>query len=158
LDQQSARTAISLSDGNQPVAIDIGFTNQGSSAVIYPRGVLEHNTTYTLKVSDQLKGADGSMITSQNVSFRTIVGELTINSIEIGGTVAGNTVRLTDVPLHLDVILHFSAPLLEETVKNAVSLSGNGVSNLQASISNDKRKVHLTTPQPLDYLSKYELT
>lgn len=158
LDQQSARTAISLSAKNQAVAIDIGFTNQGNSAVIYPVGVLDHNTTYTLHVSDRLKAADGAGTSQQSVSFRTLVGGLTIDSIEIGETVAETTGRLTDVPLNLDMTLQFSDPLLEESVQNAFNLSGKVGAVIQVSLSEDKKTLQLTTAQPLEYLSKYELT
>src|SRR5690606_24667574 len=108
VNQPTANAAISLSAQNQPVNIDISFSNQSNSVIIYPVGVLNHNTVYTLHISDQLKAADGAGITPQSISFKTIVGDLRITSLEVGGEIAGGTGRITEVPLTLDLTIHFS--------------------------------------------------
>ncbi len=158
LNQQTAHAAISLTADNQPVPFDIGFTSQGSSVVIYPVGVLGHNTTYTLHISDQLKAADGAGISPQSVSFTTKIGDLTVISLEVDGEKVGNTGRITEVPLSLDLTIHFSSPIQEESIQDAIRLSGPTPAPVQASLSTNKQVLHLSTAQPLDYLSKYQLT
>src|SRR5690606_28924462 len=111
-----------------------------------------------IQVSSQLTSTDGVAIEPQQVSFTTIFGDLALEAVEIDGTPAGNNPRLTEVPLTLDIVLRFTVPLDESSVQGAVGVSGVPTGGLQVSLSSDKREIHVKATQPLDYLTKYELT
>src|SRR5690606_38522748 len=68
INPSTAGAGISLLAENQAVDMEISFSNQGNRVILYPVGVLNHHTTYTLQVSDQLRASDGSGIHPQTVS------------------------------------------------------------------------------------------
>lgn len=158
VNQVTAAGAIALSAENQAVSFDIGFANQGRTVIIYPIGLLNINTVYTIQVSAQLKAENGAGFAAQIISFSTVFGDLSVESIEVDNSTVGNTTRITDVPLDLDITIRFSVSLDESTIKNAVRLSNIATGDLHVSLSTDKKALHLTTAQSLDYLKKYELT
>lgn len=158
VNQSTATSAVSLVADGQPVNADIGFASQGKAVVIYPVGVLRHKTTYTIQISGHLVGADGSTIGPQQISFTTVGGALVVEAIEINGNSQEDASRITEAPLTLDLVLRFSAPLDAATVQDAVRLSGSPAGNLRATLSADKREIHLATTQPLAYLTRYTLT
>lgn len=158
VDQSTAMSAISLVAEGRTVNAEIGFASEGRAVVIYPAGVLRNKTTYTILISGQLAGVDGSAISPQEISFTTVGGALKLETIEINGHPQENALRITEVPLTLDIVLRFSAPLDASTVQGAVRLAGSSAGNLRVTLSADKREIFLSAAQPLDYLTRYTLT
>ena len=139
VNQSTAAGAISLVTESGAVAMDIGFANQGRSVVIYPVGVLSNKTVYTIQVSTALKSEEGAGIDAQRVSFTTVAGDLSVESIEVGGTDVGNAVRITNVPPDLGITIRFSVALNEATVQDAVHVEGIPGGALQVAVSADRQ-------------------
>ena len=155
VDQASAANAITLQADDHQVDFEISFFGEGSSVVIYPSGLLASNTVYSLDISGQLQATDGASISPFRIQFKTIQSDLEVVSIAFGGEQAGHSARITNVPLDLDMTIHFSTPVNAATLQSAISIPG---ADLQFSVADDNLSVHLTSQQPLSYLSKYELS
>ena len=158
VDQSTANGAITLSNEGQSIAISLGFLSGGSHVAIHPNGPLEHNTVYTISISDQLKGTDGSRVHTQSVQFRTVMGDLRVVAVEVGSENVGDAAVLTQVPLHLGMTIRFSVALDEASLQNAVTLQGaDGTRSVQFALAEDKQAVSLTSGTALKDLARYEL-
>src|SRR5690606_802196 len=108
---ESAITAITLRNDDGPAPISLGFLADGSTIVVHPAGPLLSNTLYTLVISDQLRGSGGSHSQAYSIRFKTVMEDLQVTAIEIGGTSVGQSIIMVDVPLDLDMTIRFSGPL-----------------------------------------------
>src|SRR5690606_30364754 len=82
---ESANTAITLRHDGGQTAISLGFLADGSMVVVHPTGTLLSNTLYTLAISDQLQGGDGSRGQAYNIRFKTVMEDLQVTAIEVHG-------------------------------------------------------------------------
>lgn len=155
--QTAAANAITLTKDGQPVSADINVLSSGTTVVIFPNGILNNKTTYTINVSDQLQGADGETFVARQVSFTTALEDLQILSMKIGGEEVGTPNKVTDVPLDLAMTLDFSAAVTETALKNAVTFTGPAATLVYA-FSNENKTVAITSAAPLKYLTKYVFT
>ena len=155
LDETSALNSITLKKGANPVPIDINFVS-GNTVVIYPDDALDGNTTYTIDISEQLRGTSGENFVARQVSFSTGLQEMQIVSVEIAGTDVTTGNRVTDVPLEIDMTINFSVPVDKSTLESAADLTGPEAGALEFSYSNDDKTVIITSSVPLRDLSKYE--
>src|SRR5690606_8604929 len=104
----SAREAITLNNGNVNTALDISFTNDNRTVIIYPSGTLDRSSTYALSISSALKGAGGATFVAKTINFTTIADEFSLLSIKAGDQIAENNLTpITDVPLDLNLTLEF---------------------------------------------------
>lgn len=158
INQSSARSAIALVGEGEAIDFSLSFSSQGSSVTIFPSGVLNTNTIYTIEVSSDLEATDGARIVPQSVRFQTEQTDLRVISIEAGGESSGTSEVITNVPLALDMNIRFSAPLSEASLQNAISISGTGTVGIQLSLADNGQLLQLTSTEPLSYLSKYTLS
>jgi len=156
VDKSSAINSITLRSEIQTVDIDFNFLSQDKNIAIYPVGILSNNTIYTLVLSNQLKGANGENFESREVKFKTVLGELIILSIEIGGIDIGDADRITDVPMDFKIVFNFSAPINGNSFDNAAKLTGPDAPDLEISFSNNDQTVNVTGLNELHYLTRYE--
>ncbi|GGG78948.1 hypothetical protein GCM10007415_08840 [Parapedobacter pyrenivorans] len=158
VDQSTANAAISLSHDGEPVAVSLAFLSGGASVVVHPSGPLRSNTTYKLAVSEQLRGTDGSRGPGYDIQFKTMMEDLQVAAIEVGGENIGQDNVLASIPLELQMTLRFSSPLDKATVQQAFTLVGAaGTANMQLNIAADGQSVTLVSSTPLKGLTKYEL-
>jgi hypothetical protein len=151
--------AIVLSVANgDAVQAGLSFQPEYNSVVIFPAGTLNSNTTYTLTLTDDLRGTKGELFVQQQISFKTAAAPLEIVSIKFGGIDPGTASRITDVPLDLSMTIEFSLPVNEGSLATAARLSGSGASALTFSLSENNRTLDIKTSLPLRDLSKYQFT
>lgn len=154
----SAREAITLKKGNANTALDISFTNDNRTVLIYPTGTLDRSSTYALSISSALKGAGGATFVAKTINFTTIADEFSLLSIKAGDHIAENNLTpITDVPLDLNLTLEFSNALDSESAKTAIRITNVLPSNLNITLSADKKSVHIQAKENLAYLRKFEL-
>jgi hypothetical protein len=137
---------------------ELSFQPEYNTVVIFPSGILNSNTTYTLSLSDQLRGVNGEQFTQQQISFETALEDLEVVAIEIDGNDVGSFNQITDVPLNLAMTIRFSIPIDVSTAASAIDLNGPGSTNLSLSWSNNNQNVLITSTSPLKHLSRFELT
>jgi hypothetical protein len=158
INQTTASGAITLSENGQPVNADISFLSNGNTAVIFPSGSLKSKTTYTIGLSDQLKGTNGERFVPMEINFTTILGELKITSISIAGNNASTPDRLSNIPLTFTASVEFNSPVTESALSNAVALTGSGASTLVFSLSNGNKTAVITSTTSLRGLTRYQFT
>lgn len=156
LDKASAINSTQLKTNGQEVANDISFTSENTTMVIFPTGGLQNNSTYVIELSDGLKGEKGESFIPTQIAFKTIIGNLAIASMTIGGKDVSGTSRLKDIPLDLLMEINFTVPVDEESLKDAIDLIGPGSVELMVTMSDNNQKATLTGNAPLSYLSKYQ--
>lgn len=155
VDEQTAESAITLKNQSGSIVnVEISFTSQATSVVLFPAGSLEANTIYTIDISNELKGQGGQSFPGQAISFKTAAAALRITAVEINETNI-EADRIPEVPLNLGITIHFSAPLDVSSFSSAIDFSGTG---LQFSFFNDNKSVLLTTSTQLKHLWRYTLS
>ncbi len=153
-----ANTAITLSHDGGPVPMSLGFLANGSTVMMHPTGPLLSNTVYTIDISDQLQGNDGSRGQAYRVQFKTVMEDLQVIAIEVQGESVGQSVVLTDVPLDLGMTIRFSGPLDATAAQQAVALVGaTGTAGIRSVLAADGRSLTLASSTPLRDFTKYEL-
>lgn len=156
VDQATADGAITFKEKDGPtIAMDVSFLSSNNTAVIYPAETLKSKTTYTLSVSDQLRGAGGERFAAREVSFTTALQDLKVVSLAIEGAREETGNKFSDVPLSPAITIKFSGPVDEATVNSAVQLSGAGAPALQFTLSDNSRTVTFTPVAPLRHISRY---
>lgn len=156
VDASSARQGVQLLSGQEEVQAEITMAADNHSVTIIPDGVLHDNTVYTLSVAGTLKGSGGETFTAQMVSFTTALAALSITSIEIESRDVTGLSRVTDVPLDLSLVIHFSAPLNTSSLEEAATIAGTGASGLAFSFQNENKTLRITSSSPLRHLTRYQ--
>ena len=157
VNKKSAEEAITVSFDGQDINFNLNYVDNDTRVIISPIGLLQNNTTYTLTVSDQLRGANGATFESVTFTFTTVIGDLEITEAKLGEqdiNVLQNTFK--NVPLNLDASFTFSEPIDPASFEQAFSLSGPQVSGLDFTYSNSDQTVIVTTNE-LPYWKEYEI-
>jgi len=156
VDQASAAQAIRLlrSDG-QPVDVNINFTAQDKTVVIFPIGALDHNAEYTIEVSGSLTSASGGRFNEISVRFKTMIGNLQMLSARFNGHEINEQDRLTNIPVDLQMTFEFNFPVDESSIQTETNLEGPGVSGLNFTTENEGKTVVVTSKSPLQHLKDY---
>ncbi len=158
INESTANSAITLTHDGAPTAVNLGFLSGGSSIVLHPNGPLLSNTTYTIGITEQLRGADGGRIQSHLIQFKTIMEDLRVIAVEVDGEEVNSVPILTQVPLDLGITVRFSGALDAASVQHAVTLVGTAVAaNFQLELAADRQSFSLVSSAPLKDLTKYEL-
>ena len=154
VDASTAQQAIQLRRDQQVVQAQITTNADSRSVTIIPDGALSNNTVYTLTVTGTLKGQGGEAFIEREINFKTALASLSITSVQIATREVYGSDRVTDVPLDLSLVLHFSQPLNTTTVAEAVTLDGTGTPDLSFTFENDNKTLKITSPTPLRHLTR----
>lgn len=156
LNETSAVSNVLLQTNGQTVDTEITVLSDRRTLVLRPIDDLLPNTVYNISVLGGLQGAGGEVFVSRSINFKTSPAALTIMSAEIAGNAIASAESVTNVPLNLSLKLTFSAPVNTTSLQQAVSLTGDEVSMLTFSFSEDARSVEITAASPLNHLSRYQ--
>lgn len=155
----STSSAITLTKSTGPVNATIDFTSGNKTAIIAPLGVLDNATIYTISISDELLGANGSAFTAMQFSFKTVAGSLVIQSWKIGDLIISNNNRVLNVSRTPTIEIDFSVPLNPATVTaSSVRITGSTSVTTSVSLQNENKKMVITTTGTLSHLSRYTLS
>ncbi|RZF61786.1 glucoamylase family protein [Sphingobacterium corticibacterium] len=158
VDQQSAKSAISLRYESGEVPVQLAFVAQGAQVLIYPERLLSPNTRYILELSDGLKATDGAPFSARNIQFTTRKSDIEILGIEYNGEERDNSNLLTNIPLDFSIDIHLSVAVSTASVGEAFKLIGPDTEQVAFSLLNNGKTISLHSNQPLPYLTKYILT
>ncbi len=164
LDFSQSLDAASLSSGiifyaaDDQVNFSTNLINQNKSVIIYPSGALKNNTVYRILLTDQLRGANGNAIITQNLYFKTQIGDLTLVSFTIQDAEELRPDRLVNVPLEPEFTLVFSHPINRESIQQAIRFIGRSGPELNLTFKENDTKVVITSSGAMEYLAKYEIS
>jgi len=151
-------SAISLMIGGQSVSVEYNFFNNNKSVSLSTNTFLETNTTYTVHITSGLKGSDNQNFTEHDVSFKTLVGTISITSLKFDGAEKLDATRILDVNQFLNLEITFSKPIAASNLASAIQIvNPSGSLSLQYSISENDKKITITHTDPLIHLSRYQL-
>lgn len=161
LDVTTAASVVYLRD-NEGTELPVTVTLiDGNTALSVAHEELTSNQTYTVEVTDELKGASGQIFEGVTATFTTTTGTLTLTSIKIDGEEYLNTTsRITDISQSLSIELTFSQPLNTTSItSSSVRISRNSATvPLTFTFSDENKKLTVTSVQPLVHLSRHLLT
>ncbi|MBT0812411.1 Ig-like domain-containing protein [Litoribacter ruber] len=158
LDPASISAGIALVGTEDPININTNLVNQNRTVIIYASGALRNNTVYRIQITDQLKGAGGNAFSATNVSFKTQIGDLTLQSFTIENSEELRSGRIVNVPLEPQFTLNFSHPINRESIQQAVRLSSSSGPDLNFAFEENDTKVIITSTGSLEYLARYEIS
>jgi len=158
LDQASASSAIALKKTGQTINTSINFTSGGTTAVVFPTGTLESNTTYTIEISGMLQSTGGAHAEPASVNFTTTLLDLQIVSVTIDEKEGQDAGTLTGISLSPKLSVRFSIPINPASLQDAIHLTGPNAPAMQYSLSQDGYIVEAISSTPLDDLKKYEIS
>jgi hypothetical protein len=161
LNQNSVQSALTLKSKatGQVIPFEISYLNNNKTVSILPDQNLGSNDTYTLTISDELRGIDNQSFLGFTISFTTAPAQLSISSITIDGKPALNQERITNVPTENAIIeVIFSSPLDPSTITSQTILAGgNNLSiPLAVSLSDENKKLVVELNGKLDDLRRYQ--
>lgn len=154
----STASAITLTKASGPVNASVDFISGNKTAILAPVGILDNGITYTISISDELKGANGSAFEAMQFSFKTVAGSLVIQSWKISDQVISNNNRILNVSRTPTIEIDFSVPLNPATVTtSSVRITGNTSVTTSVSLQNENKKMVITSTGTLAHLSRYTL-
>lgn len=157
VNQNSTESGITLKNEDGAfVDLKIGYLDNNKTVTLSPVDDLDERTQYSIVLSEELKSSNGKSIKSTSVPFITERGTLSLTSVVIGDQTATTTNRILNTPRELDVELTFSAPVSEASL-GAISISGINSTDLTFTLSEDDKKVTVSSSEPLDHLKRYNL-
>lgn len=160
LDRTSAENSIRLFDGTDTVSTTLAYLDSDKTVSMSAGTDLKNDVEYSIIIKKSLKATDGSGFPGLTVKFTTVKGVIALVSLKLGDNeVLTDNSRILDVPRIFKATAVFSKPLDPASVTStAIYLSGSGgLATLQTSLSDDHTALTLTSPSPLDGLSKYNL-
>lgn len=157
LDTTTLRSNIELlKNGGTRIETGISMTDENKIIILTPVNSLEYFTSYTLKLSDGLRGLNGEVFPGLEYTFLTVKGILSINNISIN-----NQDFITDVIPDVDnedvtIEINFSDELNPENYETFFILSGT--SGLDISLSEENKKVTIVNQENLKGYTRYFFT
>lgn len=162
LNTTSAEAAITLENNGQATDIELSYTSGNKTVILFPTGTLLYNTTYTIVISNDLKGSDGQSFNGLQFSFKTVKSALTINTLKIDNVdYLSASGLITDIPTDASIEIAFSIavnPSLVNSSSIVLNQVGNGAIPLTLTTSTDGKTVTATPVSPMIHLSKHTLT
>jgi hypothetical protein len=159
LEITSVSPAASIKKDGSPIPVTISFLNEDKTFSILPSEPLKANTTYTLVVSDAIKGKNKETFSGITVEFKTVVATLSVISLKMGGVDVTALVPAQNISRTTSIELVFSSPLLTSTVTPSnIKILGKNPGTLAFALSEQNKKLTITTSNVLDHLSRYSLT
>lgn len=127
LDTSSVRKNIRLAkpDGTA-VHFSIVYLDEKKTVSLYLPAELDENTTYSLSVSNQLRGAQQEVFEGYNVSFRTILKAMAIISVKIDSKTFFPNSKPRDIAVQPGIEFTFSHPVSADKLKQNISITCAG--------------------------------
>lgn len=158
IDASTLISAVGLFTDGQLVRSSLTLLGDKTTVVLVPEQILQPGIHYSISVSDKLKGVNGDSFNPIEVKFETVTSGLFVKSVEFLESSKTSSGRIVDVSLGLDLVLGFSEPIDEATVRAALRLVKDGEVPVNFSLEDGGRKLKVMSQNKLDYLRKYEIS
>jgi hypothetical protein len=156
LDPESITGNISLL---QDTDVDFShvLTPDKKTLILYPSGQLKKFSLYKIRISSQLKAANGGRAQDIEVVFRTVSGDFTVLTRDFQNSQVTKTGRIVDVPTSFSLKLEFSLPISSASISAGISIQGQDAPQLGFELSNENSSLTITGLQPLKDFTKYTI-
>lgn len=152
----SAETNITLLDAGSN-EINLTFTYFDENKLIkIDHPLLDENAVYLLVISSGLSGENKETFEGLSLSFTTLTSPLTLESVDIDGTLVNPQSRIKDISREPVINLHFNIPLLTNDVNDYSSFQQNGSAIAYTLTQVDEKTISLSPNLKLDGYKKYE--
>ena len=141
------------------VPLTVTFLDNNKTFSASPTSELMGGEKYKLTLSAEMRGANGEVFPGISISFTTSAATLDIISLNLGGQDGLQPGQITDVSCEGIFEITFSKPLNPSTatIENII-LSGNGGTvSATIGLSEENKKVTLSSTQKLRDLIRYQL-
>jgi hypothetical protein len=144
-------------DGKIPVNVDFSYSEDHKSVILTPDSNLLYKTTYTINLSDGLKGINGETFPGIEYDFETVQGTMTVSTITVNGFDFKGTTLLKDIDYkQVTIEIGFSEELDPLNFGSFFILSGNADVNI--SLSDENKKVTISNNGYLEACKRYYFT
>lgn len=159
LEIASVSAAVSIRKDGTAIPATISFLNEDKTFSILPTEPLKANATYTLVVSDAIKGKNKETFSGVSIEFTTLVANLSVVSLKMGDVDVTTVSPIQNISRTTKIELLFSAPLKVSTVTSSnIKVLGKNPGAISFALSEQDKKLTITTSNMLDHLSRYTLT
>ena len=155
LDAASAESNISLLDeSNQPLTLTFSFFSQNQLVKI-AHPAFSEGASYTIRISENLKGADGETFTGKTYGFKAMIPPLTVEQISIDDVVVNPLNRIHEIGRTPQLKLNFNTAINKNDVMPYASLV-KGTTPIGFTLNQvDENTIALNAGETLDGFTKY---
>lgn len=156
LDESTVSASVFLKKGDIDLPVSYSFSD-ASKTISLSHEILENNTTYTIEILNNLKGANAETFSGYTITFTTQAATLLIQSITVSGKDLLSTSPVTDVDRNLIAVVSFNHPLNPSTVNSsAFAVARPGFNEtLSFELSDSNKTVTITSAALLQHFEKY---
>ncbi len=155
LDPQSVELGLAFLTDNQPVPYTLSLFSGNQTLTLYPSGTLLKQTLYLIRLTDQLKAANGASFGNQEIWLQTVSDELRLTSFEFKEAEVTRTGRIVNVPLDFTLKLNFSIPVDRESISQSVKFLGFENLPMAYRFEEDDKTVYVENSLDLVDFKKY---
>ena len=155
LDPQSVELGLAFLTDNQPVPYTLSLFSGNKTLTLYPSGTLLKQTLYLIRLTDQLKAANGARFGNQEIWLQTVSDELRLTSFEFKEAEVTRTGRIVNVPLDFTLKLNFSIPVDRESISQSVKFLGFENLPMAYRFEEDDKTVYVENSLDLEDFKKY---
>ena len=150
----SAEQNISLMDADKKeVGLTFTFFSQNQLIQIeHPE--LKENSTYTLTISGELKGANDETFDKQTITFKTLTSPLILESVLIDGKQINPQEDILDISRNPEIEFHFNLAISKNDFSLYSSFTSGGSGTAFNLDQLDEKSVLMTADQTLEGLTK----
>lgn len=150
--------AISLLQGSNPVSVDISYSEQDKTVIVFAKTLLQSNTAYSVRISNSLKTINGAVFEELSLPFKTITSALTVAGLTIDGSeIITNTGIIDEISLTPIFVVTFSSAVDPATASGQnVTLKQDGVL-VPVTVSVSEKKLTVEPTASLLHLRRFQL-
>ena len=162
LNISTAEEAIELKikSSQQIIPLTFTFLDNNKTFAALPGTKLISNETYTLVISEKLKGINNETFAGLSVDFTTTHGSIDLISVSLDGSAALNSDRIVDVSVDKPTIEIFFSDAVDPATINTQNIfvhSGSLAIPLTLTLSEENKKLTVETGEKLRDLTKYQM-
>ena len=157
LDTIAAKKSVTLTQEGDPIGVSFNFPDQQKSVSVSPRQSMDHSASYSLEISNQLRGASGSTFQGITYSFITAKKEIKIKFIALNEKDFESS-AIHDVDFdNITIETQFSEAINNTELQKHISITTEGMGvAIDYELSNDKKTLTVTNQEPLTYYRPYQ--
>lgn len=159
IDKNTAISSITLLDeATNDISFEIAYLDNDKTISLQTSQPLDQQSTYQLRINDQLKGALGETFPGLQATFTTLNPPLDILKIEVEGREVTRSERIAEVGFFPSISLTFSEPVKQEEVTQFSKLVLGSLNfNFDTQQINDSTLTFTVTDELL-YYRKYRFS